>query len=354
MVEMATRLTVLECWGTPRQIGEQHGEAARELVALGLGQWGEALGAQLGEPVEQYVERFLAETRFLPVMERYGPDLLEELRGVAAGAGQPFETMLAYNLMDEEWQYRTRRYPELLGTEPAPGCTSLAVGQAAIAQTMDIPTYHDGTQTVLRIVPDDGVPQLVFTAAGMLALNGANAAGVGVVVNSLAQSPSSLSGLPVMWVIRSVLAKRTAAEAAEFVESVPHAIGQHYLIGDKTEVIALEAAANAVNRVEIGERYVHANHPLTDLERLEWADAQETASNTHARQARAEDLMADVTDQHGIESVLADDGAPISCPRERRSMTFGGTSIGLRQSPPRVRISPGPPHETPWIDVAWA
>ena len=354
MVETATRLMVLECRGTPRRIGEQHGEAARDLIARGLGQWGEALGRQLGEPIERYVERFLAETRFRPAMQRYGPALLEELRGVADGAGQPFEVMLAYNLMDEEWQYRTRRYPDLVTTEPAPGCTSLAVDGAAIAQTMDIPSYHDGTQAVLRIVPDDGMPQLVFTAGGMLALNGANAAGVGVVVNSLAQSPSSASGLPVMWVIRGVLAKRSAAEAAAYVESVPHAIGQHYLIGDTTEVLSLEAAANAVNRVNVTERYVHANHPLTDLERLEWADAQEAASNTHARQARAEVLMADAADQLGLEAVLADDQAPISCPRERRSMTFGGASIGLRQSPPRVRISPGPPHEAPWQDVSWA
>jgi hypothetical protein len=345
MATTSTQVPVLECSGSPRQIGLAHGDAARDLIAMGLDRWRANLGK--GRPdVDAYLRQLASETGFVATIERLAPHLLEEIRGIAEGSGQPFEHILAYNLLDEEWAYRTGD----LGT--APGCTAVAISGTAIGQTMDIPSVHDGTQVVLAIEPDQGPSQRIFTAAGMLGLNGANSSGVGVVVNNLAQLPSSAKGLPVICVLRRILEHETAADAAAWAESVPHAVGQHYLIGDPTAIVSIEGAANGVYRVPVTERYVHANHPLANPASSEDAARIEERSNTHARANRARQLMSDAQDQTGLERVLGDRQAPISCERREGFMTFGGTSIGLT-TPPTMRVTNGPPHESPWIDVDW-
>lgn len=345
MATTTTRLPVLNCTGSAREIGRAHGEAARDLIAMGMLRWRAKLAVMRGD-ADEYISSFLARTAFQPAIERHTPDLLEELRGIADGSGQPFDHVLAYNLMDEEWNFRADRLGDL-----APGCTAVAVSGTAIGQTMDIPTVHDATQVVLAIEPERGPSKRVFTAAGMLALNGANRAGVAVVVNNLAELPSSAHGLPVICMVRGILEHDSASSAAAWVESTPHAIGQHYLIGDPREVIGLEGAANAVYRTEMTGRYVHANHPITAHATSDARGLAELA-NTHERHAQAEELVRGAGDQRDLERILEDTETPIS--REPRDgfMTFGGTSIGLT-APPTVHVTAGPPHQTEWIDITW-
>lgn len=347
MVDTAVGLSVIACAGSPYDLGLAHGRATASLISKGITNW--MAGIQATQPdVDKYLSRFLAETGFLRTIEQYTPALFDEMQGIADGSGRPIDQILAYNLMDEEWSFRVGRLDAT-----APGCTSVAIRGAAIGQTMDIPTAHDGTQVVLAIAPDIGSAKRVFTAAGMIGLNGANFDGVGVVVNNLAQSPSSMTGLPVSCVMREILEYRTAGEAAAWVKSIRHAVGQHYLIGDPNDVISLEAAANGVFPVEVGERYVHANHPLANPATRPETARMEEGSNTHKRSDRAEELVQSVSDQEGVERLLADREAPISCDRKAGFMTFGGTSIGLT-APPTMHVSPGPPHETPWFQVHWS
>jgi isopenicillin-N N-acyltransferase like protein len=347
MATTSTRVPVLECSGSPRRIGLAHGEAARDLIAQGLDRWRANLDQKRGN-ASAYIDGFLARTSFLATIEQHLPHLLEEMRGIAEGSGQPFEHILAYNLLDEEWSFRADKLGDI-----APGCTAVAIAGTAIGQTMDIPTVHDGTQVVLAIEPEHGPSQRVFTAAGMLGLNGANSAGVGVVVNNLAQLPSSANGLPVICILRHILEHETAAEAAAWAESVPHAVGQHYLIGDPAEIISIEGAANGVYRVPVTERYVHANHPLANPAVSPDAPKMEELSNTHGRAARAEELARSSRDQADLQRILEDQQAPISREPRNGVMTFGGTSIGLA-SPPTMRVTSGPPHESQWVDVDWA
>ena len=346
MVAATSQIPVIECKGTDLEIGRAHGEAARELIARGLGQWRENLAAQRGDP-HAYVARFLAQTSFQDAIARFTPDLLEELHGIAEGSGQEFDLILAYNLMDEEWSFRTGKLDGM-----APGCTVVAIAGKAIAQTMDIPTMHDGTQIVLAIEPEKGPAQRVFTAAGMLGLNGANHAGVGVVVNNLSQSPSAATGLPVACVMRRILSHQSADAAGRWIESVPHAVGQHYLIGDPTELISIEGAANGTFRVPVSDHYVHTNHPLPNHETRPETAEIERVSNTRARFDRATHLATDASDQDDLQRILEDCEAPISRAPKSGFMTFGGTSIGL-SVPPTVRVTPGPPHETPWTEISW-
>jgi hypothetical protein len=258
--ERTRTLLVVDGAGAPREIGRRHGEAARDLVAEGLGRWFDALGRRHGIDPAAYVDEFLAGTDFRPAIERWTPELLDEVRGVAEGAGQPFAAMLAFNLLDEEWAFADMRAPgppgcSVVGIQPAPDRPTL------LGQTMDIPSLHDGCQIALRVAPDDDRPATVMLSyAGMIGLTGANEAGIGVVVNNLDMLAADMRGLPVAFVLRGILARRTLAQAAAFVQAVPHAIGQHYGIGSPEGIRSFEGwGGGVVETPPDAPRLLHTN-----------------------------------------------------------------------------------------------
>jgi isopenicillin-N N-acyltransferase-like protein len=349
-----TTLPIVTCAGEPRRRGRVHGEHLRDKIAEGTGRWLEALASTHAIDPDDYLQEFLANTDHLPAIERWTPDLLDEVRGIAESSGQPFARILAYNLMDEEWSYGQRR------KHGAPGCTAVcfrtAHGTSVVAQNMDIPTVHDGTQAVLRLQPADAPEVLVFTLAGFIGLMGANAVGVGVVVNNLAMLPSSATGLPVAFVIRGILAQSTLADAVGFVERVPHAIGQHYGIGGPDGLVSLEGAANGVVRDRsVVDRILHTNHPLVNRAVSDETEAERmySASNTRARYDLAASRAAELTDLSSAERVLSDTTVPVSCAPRRGFMTFGSMAAELSATP-RVRFAPGPPHATAYVEVGFS
>ena len=355
MVTGVTPVTIriVTCAGDPRARGRIQGEELREAIATGLDRWRDALATAHGLDPDDYIHEFLDNTSHLPAIQRWTPGLLEEARGIAEGAGQHFARILAYSLLDEEWSYSTAR------RRGTPGCTVACFrrqhdGTPVIGQTMDIPAVHDGTQAVIRHLPEDGPATLVFTAAGMLGLMGVNAAGVGVVVNNLGMLQGSPAGLPVMFVLRGLLARSTLAEACDFVQRVPHAVGQHYAIGGPDGLASFECAANgAVRDATAVERILHTNHPLVNDAIVGNPEPAYAASNTRARYAHLLATMPAVTDVAGVERVLADTTVPVSCAPRRGFMTFGAMTAELSE-PPRARFAAGPPHLTPFVDVGFA
>ena len=344
-----TRITVVDAHGTPLEVGLAHGEQRRAAIADGLLRWKTRLAETLNEDPDAAITRFLRETRFSLTIERITPDLLQEVRGIAQGANQPFETILAYNLLDEAWEW--------VGAQQQPGCTSCGVregGVPVVAQNMDIPDVHDGTQTVLRAAVDGRPEVMVLTYAGMIGLMGCNADGVGVVVNNLQVLPVADDALPVAFIMRGILQQSTLAAAATFVTSVPHAIGQHYAIGSPEGLRAFEGCgAGVVELPADATRYVHANHPLGDTAvRMETEPVYQRSitRERHAKAAASLDTSATIA---GIKHALEDTETPVSFAPKKGFMTFGGMVMRLTV-PPQVEVTAGPPHLSRWLPISWA
>src|SRR6478609_6473702 len=104
---MATteRGRVLVVEGSASERGRQHGEALRSEVRAALCRFLDDSAIRTGLPGAAYVERFLAETAFVGAIRAHTPALLDELHGIADGAGVPLDHVLAYNFLDEEWWY---------------------------------------------------------------------------------------------------------------------------------------------------------------------------------------------------------------------------------------------------------
>jgi isopenicillin-N N-acyltransferase-like protein len=352
-METATQtLEVLRCSGNPSERGMQQGEALRASIATGVGRWLDALGKTHGIDPDAYIAEFLYKTTYRTSIERWAPELLLEVHGIAAGSGQPVDRLLVYSMVDEEWRYsQSRRKGE------APGCTAVGVRAGngrptLIGQTMDLPSVHDGTQVVV-IHEEQGAPtQAVFTAAGMIGLMGVNTAGVGVCVNNLDVLPAARSGVPVTFIERKILDTFSVEEASYALQAMQHTIGQHYLIGDPVSLVSFEA--DAVRTIGGGEDQrviAHANHPLYDPPVEPELESVYAASNTRARLSCMTELAAGATTLDDIESALTDTTAPISREPARGFMTLGAMAAEL-SAPPRVAFAPGPPHLRPFVEVS--
>jgi len=250
--------------GTAYQRGLCHGEALRAKIQELVGEWQAQLSTGFQLDAKQVIERFLQRTDFVSTIQQWTPDLLDEVRGIADGCGLSFETMLAFQLIDELWAS---------GEVVFEHCTTIGFPAttdepAHLGQTLDVETFRDGYQVVLRIADAaSGTEALVATTAGLIGLNGINNRGVGVCVNALLPLNSRINGLPVACVVRGVLSCASVQQASDFVRRVPHACGQNYLIGGPDGVIDLECSANQVAeyRPDGWNGVVwHANVPLAN------------------------------------------------------------------------------------------
>jgi hypothetical protein len=346
-----TSQAIVECRGDGRERGRAHGEALRERIGGLLERWDAHVATRLGRPPQTLVSALVETTGFVAAIERHTPDLLEEVRGIAEGAGVAFDRVLALNLMDEEWWFTSP-------TQPRDACTLIAVGPAegrptVLAQNMDLPELMDGAQAVLRYGEEAGDGGAVLTAAGMIGLTGVSSAGLGVCVNTLAMLNHSRDGLPVAFVMRGALAQGSVEGAAAFLARVPHASGQHYALADPAGVAGYECSAAGAVRSDDGGggRFCHTNHPLRSTD-LDPAVPPEGREDSHARLTAIESTGGGVTTGADCERVLADREAPLCVIPEpgRPWLTFGSIWAELGDTP-RVRITPGPPDRTAWVDV---
>lgn len=368
---MDTPLRKIEVRGGPRQRGRIHGEVLRPLVREHLERWKDAVRADVGVDPETYVETILRETNFIPAAERWTPDLLEELRGIAEGAGTDFRYTFVRALSDEEPWYRRERYLAKAGEK---GCSSVGVdprpGQPAlVAQNMDLPKWWDGHQVLLHVVdPESAVEALVFTVAGKISLCGINSAGVAICCNGLSQLSFALDGLAEDFVVRGFLARPSLQEGLAFMHAVKHASGQNYMVGAPGMTVRdLEVSANQICEYRpsgCADRVYHTNHPLVNPDQEPWrrlagglSDADRRRffhGTTYERFPVLEATFGDPARPatiDGIKAALSDHEGPVCRHGEVEGrydhFTLGCLIMELTGSP-RLHVAPGPPCRTPF------
>jgi len=351
-------LDIVDSNGNARERGFLYGKSRRSQIEACLADWLASLrGAGIGDP-RAYLSDLVRETDFLPAIRTHCHDLLEEVQGMAAGAGQPFELLYAAQLMDEEWAYRGTAAAQ---HAVAQKCSSLAVSQAEagviLGQNMDLSGYTAGHQVVQRIAPHDSVPGvLLFSISSMIGLLGVNSQRLGVCVNSLPQLPTAHHGLPVAFVMRKLLQARTLEEACLLVNTLPHATGQHYLLASPHGIRSFEAAPERVVelRPEYPNRVFHTNHPLAP-----WPEPFGYNANSTARlQCLIRRLSMGSVDIEAAQAALSsrdDPEHPVSCtiPEGAPARVLAGmtnfttgsmiTSLRDDERPIDVWISAGPP-----------
>jgi hypothetical protein len=308
---------VVDLPAEPRARGEAHGEQLRELIAEGIVRWKDSLAA-VGDP-QHWIDAFLSGSDHPTAIRAHAPSLLDEVDGIAAGAGVEPREMLAYQLVDEQWCFIAEQRRARAADHEH--CSTFGVRGGGdrptiVAQNLDLPVWWEGLQTVLRIPAwRDQPAQVVVTGAGFIVMNGLNLAGVAIGVNALPDLPSARTGLPVAFVIREALTRTTARDAAASIASVTHASGQNYIVGDRDDLIGIEADAEGTSVYGVDDRcLLHTNHTV---ERTAHADPGAIAGGALANSCARLDFLSsqrDVIARGDVDAavrVLSDDTVPI-------------------------------------------
>ncbi len=335
--------------GDGRSRGTTHGETLRQPIAEALERWRHAIAEREQRKPDEYIRDFLGSTGFVRTVSRLTPGLYAEVLAIAAASNQPVDDVIAYNLMDEEWRHN----------DGSTGCsvigTVLDSGDTLLSQNMDLPKTMGTSQAILRIAADRDRPaRLVLTAAGMIGLFGVNSDGVGCCVNTLSELPSTRTGMPVAFIVRSVLEHRDAAAAGEYLRSVPHASGQHYGIADRHGLRGYEGSAAGCVAGPQDDHLVHTNHPLWGDASTETETEDKPPTTSRARLRALEDGLGKVRASGDVEPLLSsrDTGLCVLPIPDKRAATFCSAEFTLT-SPPSVRVALGRPDTAPWHPVPW-
>jgi hypothetical protein len=340
--------------GSGYERGVQHGRQLKKEVGQIVELWKENTAKATGTDPNEVLKDFFEYAQFDDAIRKWTPDLYDEVKGIADGSGQIFEEVFVLNLLDEFWVY--------VDNPENHHCSGVGVpatnGQPAyVGQNMDLERYTDGFQILARIPRQGDRPeQLVLTHAGLIGLNGMNEAGVGICVNTLMQLNASATGLPVAFVVRSLISRTDKADILKFIEEVPHASGQNYIIGVGEEVFDFEASANQVVRFKPTgplNAVFHTNHAVYNDDFKPWYQNQDAYSeNSLARMTAVQKRVTANSFQGGssLASVFRSrDHAEHPVCRTNQKGNFGFTFASVVMTlgeEPFLKMTLGPPDES--------
>jgi isopenicillin-N N-acyltransferase like protein len=253
--------------GTPYERGRQYGAALHGRVKLSVSLYGKTL-EDLGY---DGVRKAALIKSFAKEIDGFGAQYLEEMRGVADGAGVPFEDIVMINARTEVIAQARREMakpePE---AEPDDGCTGAAIlpersatGALIHGQNWDWRAECAETAIVLRVRRDDGPDFLTFVEAGGLARCGLNQSGVAITANYLeCDRDYRQPGVPLSLIRRKVLEQEHFALAMRAVATTPKTCSNNMMLSTAEGfAIDFECAPDEAFPIYPADGLiVHANH----------------------------------------------------------------------------------------------
>jgi isopenicillin-N N-acyltransferase like protein len=268
---------VIRAGGGPHARGAAYGGAARERIQLSLEAYERVYAKFAG--LDWAESAALAET-FVPVVEKFDSGLLDEMQGIADGAGLSFTDVLALNLRTEIlFSGKARKLAAAAaagpggeagaGGRPPAECTSFADLRGphpVVGQNWDWIPFSHRTVVVLETAPVDGPRWVSVVEAGLLAKFGMNSAGLTVLTNALVTSRDhGEPGVPYHLMLRALLGAGSMAEAEELLRRADRSSSANYLLVGEGRAVDVETRPGKVGDlsrlpVEPGGLLVHANH----------------------------------------------------------------------------------------------
>lgn len=324
----------VEVSGSPRERGHQYGAAVSARVRRG---------------VEHYVEQFAAYgldgraihghvQSYLPRIRAYDPAFIDEMQGIAEGAGVDFESIVLLNARTELLhEARTAAKVERAKEEPD-GCTGVVVlpeasdsGRLVHALNWDWKAECASTSVVVRIRRDDGPDVLTFTEAGALARAGMNEAGLAVTANYIESDRDfEKPGVPLALVRRKVLQSAGYAEAIGVIVSTETLTSNNLLLSHRDGVaIDFECAPSETFPIYPQNGVlVHANHWTSQAAIAKYKDTGVlTTPDTLYRDHRVRALLSakagKLTTADVIDALRDDFGTPWAVCRPPRPNLYG-------------------------------
>ena len=245
--------------------------------------------------------------RFMPSIAQYAPHLLEEMRGIAQGAGCDIREIVAINARTE-LMYGVTRQSE---------CTSIGIsknastdGHIRVAQNWDWRPTLRGTLILWALHPEEGHDVLTLTEAGMVGKIGINSSGLAMCINLL-KSDTDHAGpaVPMHIILRRVLEDaHSVEEAVTLIKETDRCTSCFHMLVDRKGALAGVEATPAGQHVLRSASGVltHANHCTSPELFIHDSNAREFPE-TLARGKRAQTLACEQKiDETFLHSILTD------------------------------------------------
>jgi isopenicillin-N N-acyltransferase-like protein len=254
--------------GPPRERGRQYGAGAASRVHRSI----EAYRAVFEHYAGWDWSRVRREAHaFRDPIEAFGPDYLEEIAGIAEGAGVDELDVLAINVRTEVMFAATARDADRLRRLPAE-CSAFAAlparagGRLLVGQNWDWLLHSFETCIVLEATQDDGPNFVTVVEAGLLAKAGMNSAGVAVCTNALvSDADRGRPGVPYHVLLRAILDAETATDALSALQRAERSSSANYLLAHEDGIaLDVEGAPGDFARLFLGYAdggvILHTNH----------------------------------------------------------------------------------------------
>lgn len=285
--------------GSHREIGRQIGEDRAIQVRHSV-ENARCLIQQTLNSLELTWDGALIQSRkYMPFSQERYPQYVEELIGMAEGAGVTYDELAVVNAMEAV----------AMDALHLTKCTSLAVngdrtadGHVLAAHNEDWLPDDEQDVYLVHASPDDEPPWLAMTYGGLLANIGFNAEGIAQCCDTVYPNDTRI-GIPRVIVSRAVLGARTLADAIRSAVVPKRAAGyNHLLVHESGELFSVEVSARrfAILYGEDGT-IAHTNHYLDPMMQAIEDDSDELI-NTRLRYFRATRLLRR-TDLHTLKSL---------------------------------------------------
>lgn len=350
------RLEVIECSGSSYEIGKQYGEAAKGNILKSI----DTLMARIASGDNATKDKVFFNTRkYLPAVEKLDPELIQQLKGQADGAGVTFDEVFALRC----W-FELRFYYKHLTTL----CTSFAVtgkatrgGKAIVGQNFDV--LPGVSLDMVRIKRNDGSKELslVFWGGGELTLS---SAGLGIVLN-VVLSPTKEQGLnvPCCCLMPKVMRQKRIGDALSVLCTHGRSMLHYMLASAEGDIFSIETHPTSFNVEQPhNDVLVHGNHYIDARFKMGDNAIPEVRGSTYVRTQRLNRLIernyGDLTPQTMMELMSDHDNYPHSIcghqneemPLYTRSMTV--SSVIMVPEDKTMYVTCGPPCENEYFEYS--
>ncbi|MDR5866771.1 C45 family peptidase [Halomonas koreensis] len=293
--------------GERGDIGRAHGHQYAALITRSLEVYDRLFQDFVGIG---WAEARTAAERFLPMIERGFPAILEEMDGIARGAELDFADILTLNCRSE-----------ISLTQASGGCTAFSVnrdGTQWLAQNWDWRSDQLHNVVALELHPRHAPALVSVGEAGMVAKIGMNDRGLGVCLNAI-RSRTCGEGLPIHVALRKILEAEDFDQALRVATHDRVCAPAHFLVAAADgRATGLEVHPGLPGLLEPrGGSVAHTNHLVAETATCQVEDFPR--ADSRPRLSRIDRLLRDrlplgaTVDAETLFAMLADhDGAPLS------------------------------------------
>ncbi|NPV93282.1 MAG: hypothetical protein HPY50_21190 [Firmicutes bacterium] len=294
-MKKAEGFKLIECRGTPYEIGRQWGEGCKESILKVSENVCNSLASFYQASKEEIVSQAM---KFLPAVQGFDPYLIEIMRGQADAAGLSFEEIFTQKCLNELTFY----YNNISGL-----CTSFAAtgkatqdGKTILGQNIDF--LPGAPINLLKIHHSDGPVQFILSFSNSSEFT-LSSAGIGMCANATIGQDYSLN-TPVACYLPKVMREKNIRDAMDILKQVARGLGYYHLADLNGHMYGIESIHNDFELLyPERDMLLHSNHYLT--ERFKGVDtAPQLQPDSYHRLDRVRSLMNQHYGHINIEIVM--------------------------------------------------